>query len=64
MKVTAGSSTAQRGMRVKSFIVYLCFFSVSVMTAVMVVSLPVPAVVGMAIRVGMRRSTRKSPFKR
>ena len=49
-------------MRVKSFIVYLCFMSLSVMTAVMVTSLPVPAVVGMAISGGILRHTRSSPL--
>ena len=42
--------------------VYLCLVSLSVMTAVTVTSLPVPAVVGMAISVGILRKTRKVPF--
>ncbi len=51
--VTLGSSTAYLGISGKSLIAYLCRVSASVMTAASVVSLPVPAVVGIAIRRGI-----------
>ena len=53
---------AYEGIKVKLFMVYLCLVSLSVMTAVTVTSLPVPAVVGMAISGGMGRQTRSIPL--
>ena len=48
-------------MRCRSIIAYLWLVSQSVITAATVVSLPVPAVVGIAMRGGMGRPTFKSP---
>lgn len=50
--VTSGSRTAYLGMSTKSLMGYLCRVRLSVMTAANVVSLPVPAVVGMAMSKG------------
>lgn len=61
--VIFGSSTAWRGMSGKEFMIYFSCLRRSVMTAVTVVSLPVPAVVGMAMRAGTRRQTRKMPLR-
>lgn len=52
LNVTLGSSTAYRGISGKSLMAYLCRVSASTITAASVVSLPVPAVVGTAIRSG------------
>ena len=59
--VISASSTAYRGISGKSLIAYLCLVSLSTITEARVVSLPVPAVVGMARRVGMRCLTRRIP---
>ena len=48
-RVISGSSTAYLGIRCRSIRAYLWWVSLSVMTAAMVVSEPVPAVVGTAI---------------
>ena len=62
LKVTFGSRTAYLGIRGKSLIAYLYLVSASVITAARVVSLPVPAVVGMAIRSGSFLCTFRMPF--
>ena len=62
LKVTFGSSIAYLGIKGKSLIAYLCLVSASVITAASVVSLPVPAVVGTAIRRGILLCTFRMPF--
>ena len=52
LTVTFGSNTAYAGINGKSFMVYLCLVAASVITAARVVSLPVPAVVGIAMSKG------------
>ena len=58
--VSSGSSTAQRGIRHRSLTAYL-WWSAPVTTAAMVVSEPVPAVVGTAMKGEMGRRTFRSP---
>ena len=62
LKVTLGSSTAYLGISGKSLMAYLYRVSASVITAARVVSLPVPAVVGMAMSRGSRLWTLRIPF--
>ena len=62
LTVTLGSNTAYLGISGKSFIAYLCLVFASVITAAKVVSLPVPAVVGIAINKGSFLCTFKMPF--
>ena len=62
LKVTLGSRTAYLGISGKSLMAYLYLVWASVMTAASVVSLPVPAVVGTAIRRGSFLHTFKMPF--
>ena len=60
-----GSETtlaAYRGISGKSLMAYLCRVSASTITAASVVSLPVPAVVGTAIRSGSFLCTFRIPF--
>jgi len=56
-----GSSTANFGIRHRSIMAYLWLVSVSVIRAAIVVSLPVPAVVGTAIKRGSFLNTFKRP---
>src|SRR5699024_5168969 len=62
LNVTFGSRTAYRGISGKSLIAYLWRVWASVITAASVVSLPVPAVVGTAIRSGSFLWTFRIPF--
>src|SRR5699024_9106945 len=62
LNVTLGSRTAYLGIREKSLMGYLCRVWASVMTAASVVSLPVPAVVGTAIKRGSFLCTFNIPF--
>ena len=60
-RVISGSSTAYFGTSVRSMTAYLWWVSSSVMTAAIVVSEPVPAVVGTAMKGGSFFSTRSRP---
>ena len=64
LNVTFGSSTAYLGINGKSLIAYLYLVSASVITAERVVSLPVPAVVGIAVRRGSFLCILRIPFIR
>ena len=59
--VSSGSRMAYSGMSLRSMSAYLWCVSLSVMTAAIVVSLPVPDVVGMATIGGTVLPTRMTP---
>ena len=60
--VILASNKAYLGIKQKSSIAYLVLFAGSLITAASVHSLPVPAVVGIAINTGNLCNTFKTPF--